>query len=94
MKLQVALILIALALVSAKYEIKTKEDALEAHEVCRDEYNVPEDIYEKFMNYEFPDHKRTKCYVKCWVEKIGIFTEKKGFNEQSIISQFTHEHNE
>nr|BAS69456.1 odorant-binding protein 21 [Delia platura] len=91
MKLQLAFLLFSLALVSAKFEIRDRADALRAHEECREDNNVPDDAYDKFLNYDFVDHKRTKCYVKCWVEKMGIFR-KKGFNEADIVYQFTHNH--
>ncbi|XP_023299166.2 uncharacterized protein LOC111681552 [Lucilia cuprina] len=92
MKLQLIILLISLALVSAKFELRNRDDALRAHEECREDNYVPDEIYEKFLNYEFPDHKRTKCYVKCWVEKMELFKERKGFDEKSIVYQFTHEH--
>ncbi|KAM7360132.1 general odorant-binding protein 99a-like [Cochliomyia hominivorax] len=92
MKLQVTLILVTLTLVSAKFQIRSSEDALQAHAECREEYNIPDEIYEQYTNYEFPDHKRTKCYVKCWVEKMGLFKERKGYDEEAIVAQFTHEH--
>ncbi|XP_064550745.1 uncharacterized protein LOC135436905 isoform X3 [Drosophila montana] len=75
--------------VSAKFQIRTHDDAVQAHEECHEQYHVPDDIYEKFLNYEFPEHRRTACYVKCFVEKMGLFTERKGFNEKAIIAQFT-----
>ncbi|KAL7729415.1 hypothetical protein ACLKA6_008978 [Drosophila palustris] len=74
---------------AAKFNIRTHDDAVQAHEECREANHVPDDIYEKFLNYEFPDHRRTKCYVKCFVEKMGLFTERKGFIENAIIAQFT-----
>ncbi|XP_061402188.1 uncharacterized protein LOC133338019 isoform X1 [Musca vetustissima] len=93
MKFQiVCLFLCGLALqafAAAKFEVRTPEDALKAHEECREEYNVPDEIYEQYLQYNFPDHKRTKCYIKCWVEKMGIFSEKKGFDEKAIYKQYT-----
>ncbi|KAM7361441.1 general odorant-binding protein 99a-like [Cochliomyia hominivorax] len=91
MKFQVVFIVVTLTLVSAKFELRSKEDALAAHEECREEYNVPDEIYEKFTNYDFPEHKNTKCYVKCWVEKMGIFEPRNGYDEKAIVAQFTHE---
>lgn len=76
--------------VSGKFEIRTHDDAVKAHEECREDNYVPDDIYEKFLNYDFPAHRRTSCYVKCFVEKMGLFSERKGFDEKSIIAQFTY----
>ena len=75
---------------AAKFEIRDHEDALKAHEECRAERKIPDEIYEQFLNYEFPEHKNTNCYVKCFLEKMGLFTELKGFNQKNIIAQFTH----
>ncbi|XP_011191566.2 general odorant-binding protein 99a isoform X1 [Zeugodacus cucurbitae] len=89
MKTQLILLLACVALVAGKFQIRTAQDALAAHEACHDEFRIPEDIYEKYLNYEFPPHKRTNCYVKCFVERMGLFTEEKGFDEKAIIAQFT-----
>uniref|UniRef100_A0A1A9WTU4 Uncharacterized protein n=1 Tax=Glossina brevipalpis TaxID=37001 RepID=A0A1A9WTU4_9MUSC len=91
MKLLLIIVSTAVALVTAKFDVRTKADALQAHEDCHEEYNIPDDIYEQYLNYQFPEHKYTNCYVKCWIEKMGIFTENKGFNEKNIIAQYTHE---
>ncbi|KAH8326294.1 hypothetical protein KR067_004808, partial [Drosophila pandora] len=74
---------------AAKFQLKTHDDAEKAFEDCREEFYVPDDIYEKYLNYEFPAHRRTNCFVKCFVEKLGLFTESKGFNEKTMINQFT-----
>ncbi|XP_034485601.1 LOW QUALITY PROTEIN: uncharacterized protein LOC117790301 [Drosophila innubila] len=76
--------------VTAKFQIRTHDDAVEAHEECRVDNQVPDDIYEKFLNYEFPEHRHTKCYVKCFVEKMGLFADRKGFLENAMITQFTY----
>nr|AMZ03625.1 odorant binding protein 6 [Carpomya vesuviana] len=89
MKLQLILLLACAALVTARFQLRTAEDAQAAHEECRAEYNIPDEVYEKFLNYDFPAHKRTNCYVKCFTEKMGLFTEEKGFDEKAIIAQFT-----
>ncbi|NP_001298158.1 uncharacterized LOC106089558 precursor [Stomoxys calcitrans] len=91
MKLQVFCVLVFVAVVAAKFEVRGPADALKAHEECREEFNIPDEIYEQYLDYTFPEHKRTKCYVKCWVEKMGIFTEKKGYDELAMVAQFTHE---
>ncbi|TDG48237.1 hypothetical protein AWZ03_005412 [Drosophila navojoa] len=85
----VVLATVAVGQVSAKFTLRTHEDAVQAHEECQEKYNVPEDIYEQYLNYVFPEHRRTACYVKCFVEKMGLFDEKKGFNEKAIVAQFT-----
>ncbi|XP_073820124.1 odorant-binding protein 83g [Musca autumnalis] len=93
MKFQVVFLLIcgvAWTSAAAKFEVRTPEDALKAHEDCRAEFpSIPDEIYEQYLEYTFPEHKRTKCYVKCWVEKMGIFHERKGYDEKAIYKQFT-----
>lgn len=74
----------------AKFKVRTKEDALKAHEECSAEYRIPDEIYEKYLNYVFPEHKHTNCYIKCFVEKMGLFTELKGYSENNFITQFTY----
>lgn len=59
--------------------------------MCRSTFPVPDDIYEMLLNYQLPEHRYTNCYVKCWVETMGLFTPQKGFIENNIIYQFTHE---
>ncbi|EDW97823.1 general odorant-binding protein 99a [Drosophila yakuba] len=75
---------------AAKFQVKTPADAKKALEECREEFYVPDEIYEKYLNYEFPDHLRTSCFVKCFLEKLELFSEKKGFNERAMIKQFTY----
>ncbi|XP_067617205.1 general odorant-binding protein 99a [Eurosta solidaginis] len=89
MKYELILVLICVTLVTAKFQLRTPQDALATHEECHEEFRVPDDIYDKFLNYEFPPHKRTNCYVKCFVEKMGLFTEQKGFDEKAIMRQFS-----
>uniref|UniRef100_A0A1B0B7H4 Uncharacterized protein n=1 Tax=Glossina palpalis gambiensis TaxID=67801 RepID=A0A1B0B7H4_9MUSC len=91
MKLFLIILSTTVALINAKFDIRTKDDALKAHEECHEEFNVPDDIYEQYLDYQFPEHKLTNCYVKCWIEKMGIFTENRGFNEKNIIAQYTFE---
>nr|CAF02085.1 putative dimer odorant-binding protein OBP83EF [Drosophila pseudoobscura] len=74
---------------SAKFQVRTHDDAAKAFEDCREDNYVPDDIYEKFLNYEFPAHRRTSCFVKCFVEKMGLFSESRGFDEKAMIKQFT-----
>lgn len=76
--------------VAAKFEIRNHDDAVRAFEECREDNHVPDDIYEKFLNYDFPAHRNTACYVKCFVEKMGLFSERRGFDEKAIIAQFTY----
>ncbi|XP_037950986.1 general odorant-binding protein 99a-like isoform X2 [Teleopsis dalmanni] len=90
MKFTLILLFAVAAVANAKFEVRNKEDALKAHEECLEDNTVPDEIYEKFLNYEFPEHKRTNCYIKCFVEKMGLFTELKGFDENAIITQFTY----
>lgn len=73
------------------FEVRSKEDALRAHEVCRNTFPVPDDVYDLLLDYQLPEHRYTNCYVKCWVETMGLFTPQKGFNEKNIVSQFTHD---
>ncbi|XP_033163177.1 general odorant-binding protein 99a [Drosophila mauritiana] len=74
---------------TAKFQLKDHADAEKAFEECREDFYVPDDIYEKYLNYEFPAHRRTSCFVKCFLEKLELFSEKKGFNERDMIAQFT-----
>eukprot|EP00099_Drosophila_melanogaster_P028063 NP_731043.1 Odorant-binding protein 83g [Drosophila melanogaster] len=74
---------------TAKFLLKDHADAEKAFEECREDYYVPDDIYEKYLNYEFPAHRRTSCFVKCFLEKLELFSEKKGFDERAMIAQFT-----
>ncbi|KAH8383649.1 hypothetical protein KR009_009828, partial [Drosophila setifemur] len=73
----------------AKFQVRTRDDAERAFEECREDFPVPDDIFEKFLNYEFPAHRQTNCFVKCFVEKLGLFTDSRGYNEKFMIAQFT-----
>nr|ALZ41681.1 odorant binding protein 9 [Liriomyza sativae] len=86
----ILIFLVVAVVVAEKFVIRTHEDAIEAHEACREEFNVPDEIFEQYLNYVFPEHRRTKCYMKCFVEKMGLFTVLNGFNEKNFIAQFTY----
>ncbi|XP_075149050.1 general odorant-binding protein 99a-like [Haematobia irritans] len=86
MKVFVAVCLF-IALSSAEYVVKTRENLLQYRNECVSELKVPENLVEQYKKWQYPEDDVTKCYLKCVFVKFGLFDESSGFNVDYIHQQ-------
>lgn len=55
--------------------------------VCASSLSIPEAQVNEYKKWNFPNDEKTRCYVKCILEKMGLFTDATGFNVERLIQQ-------
>lgn len=66
----------------------TPEDAAFAFQRCRNISNANTDLKEMWAFWKFPDKKETHCYVKCFLEKLGLIDlVSRGLDANKIFQQ-------
>uniref|UniRef100_A0A1I8PTN3 Odorant binding protein n=1 Tax=Stomoxys calcitrans TaxID=35570 RepID=A0A1I8PTN3_STOCA len=76
-----------IALSSAEYVVKTRENLLQFRNECVAELEVPENLVEQYKKWQYPEDPLTKCYLKCVFTKFGLFDAENGFNVKNIHQQ-------
>lgn len=67
--------------------VKTNADLLRYRDECVSKLSIPADLVEKYKQWNFPDDEKTPCYLKCILEKFGLYDEEKGFDVHKIHHQ-------
>ncbi|XP_037960938.1 general odorant-binding protein 99a-like [Teleopsis dalmanni] len=86
MKIFIA-ICVLVAVTSAEYVVKTRENLLQYRQECVQELNVPAERVEQFKKWVFPNDVTSQCYLKCVFVKFGLFDTQNGFNVENIHQQ-------
>ncbi|KAL5285381.1 Obp99a.2 family protein [Megaselia abdita] len=90
------------ALASAEYTVKTRENLLAYRDECVKSLSIPAETVEKFKKWDFEDTPLVHQYFACVFEKFGFYTKEGGFNvgfiHKQVDPEVTHEnhgeHNE
>ncbi|KAL5284374.1 Obp99a.2 family protein [Megaselia abdita] len=86
MKLFIA-VFACLALASAEYTVKTKDDLIAYRDECVKALDIPAESVEKFKKLEFEDTPLVHKYASCMFEKFGFYTKEDGFNVNFLHKQ-------
>lgn len=62
--------------------------------VCASSLNIPEATVNEYKKFNFTDDEKTRCYVRCILDKMGLFSDDKGFNVERLVKQLGQGKNE
>lgn len=65
---------------SAEWNVPTAEDVKRFSSGCKISLQIMKDLAEKYEKHDYPNDMKTKCYIKCMLEKLGTFDDTNGVN--------------
>lgn len=78
----------------AEWKIQTADNLTAYRPVCASSLNIPEATVNEYKKWNFPDDEKTRCYIRCIFEKMGLFTDATGFNVDRLVKQLGQGRNE
>lgn len=75
------------SLINAEWEVQTEEDFAAYRPDCVRMLHVPVEKVNEYKMNNFPNDKKTQCYVKCMLEKLGVFDDREGFYVDRLVAQ-------
>lgn len=76
---------------NADWNVQTQDDFDGYRSECILSLQIPEDNVNEYKMDNFPNDERTQCYVKCMLDKLGLFDDRYGFNVERLVTQLGQE---
>lgn len=54
---------------------------------CASSLSISEDAVNEYKKWNFPDDEKTRCYIRCIFNKMGLFDDASGFNIDHLVKQ-------
>lgn len=76
------------------WKIQTHDNLSTYRPECASTLNIPENVVAEYKKWNFPDDEKTRCYIRCIFNKMGLFTDEQGFNVERLVKQLGQNRNE
>ncbi|EAT42724.1 AAEL005770-PA [Aedes aegypti] len=88
MQIECIIVLTSLiAAASAGWRLQTVDDLLRNRNKCVKILNMQDDLQEEFGLFDFPDQDSAKCVFKCIMNRMGLFSDKRGPHVGRLVKQ-------
>lgn len=77
-----------------EWKIQTQENLVSYRPECASSLSIPDNVVNEYKKWNFPDDEKTRCYIRCIFEKMGLFEEATGFNVDRLVKQLGQGRNE
>ncbi|KXJ82476.1 hypothetical protein RP20_CCG013211 [Aedes albopictus] len=76
-----------IAAASAGWRLQTVDDLLRNRNKCIKILNMQDDLQEEYGLFDFPDQDSAKCVIKCIMNRMGLFNDKRGPHVGRLVRQ-------
>ncbi|XP_055616054.1 general odorant-binding protein 99a-like [Toxorhynchites rutilus septentrionalis] len=78
---------ILVALASAGWRIQTVDDLLRNRHKCVKILNLENTLKDEFELFDFPEETSARCVIKCILNRLGLFSDKRGPHIGRLVKQ-------
>ncbi|XP_055542363.1 general odorant-binding protein 99a-like [Wyeomyia smithii] len=83
----ILLMTVLIAGVTASWRIQTVDDLLRNRNKCIKILDIGDGLAEEFGFFDFADQDQAKCVIKCIMNRMGLFNDKRGPHVGRLLKQ-------
>ena len=70
-----------------EWKIQTHDDLIKYRGECVAALSITEEAVSQYKKWVFNDDEKTRSYIKCVFNKMGLFEDQSGFNIEHLVKQ-------
>lgn len=70
-----------------EWHIQTQENLVSYRPECASSLSISDEAVAEYKKWNFPDDEKTRCYIRCIFNKMGLFEDATGFYVDRLVKQ-------